>query len=176
MTLQQELFPDKTRGKVEPEYTFFWRGPFSQWHLAEIKIAGKTFNCCEQFMMWSKAMLFGDVHSGNKILRAQDPKEQKALGRSVAGFNEAVWKAFRGGLVYTANYAKFTQHAQLKSRLLGTRGTVLVEASPHDTIWGIGLTEEDPRARRRNQWRGLNLLGWTLTRVREAIAFEDSLL
>jgi hypothetical protein len=176
MTLQQKLFPDNPRENADSKYTFFWRGPFSQWHLSEIKIAGKTFNCCEQFMMWSKAMLFGDVHSANKILRAQNPKEQKAIGRNITEFNEAVWKSFRGGVVYTANYAKFTQHAKLKSRLLATRGTVLVEASPHDRIWGIGLAEDDPRAKHRKEWRGLNLLGWTLTRVREALIFEDSCL
>lgn len=176
MPRQQELFAGQGEEKGEPQYTFFWHGPFSQWHRVEIKIGGKAFNSCEQFMMWSKAMLFGDVHSAHKIMRTDSPKEQKKFGREINGFNEDTWRMFSGGVVYTGNYGKFTQHPNLKSQLLATRGTVLVEASPHDRIWGIGLAEEDPRAKHRKEWRGLNLLGWTLTRVREAIAFEERIL
>ncbi|MFZ7126977.1 MAG: NADAR family protein [Desulfobacterales bacterium] len=172
MTQQKELFAAQG-DRPEPEYTFFWQGPFSQWHLADITVCGRTFNCCEQFVAWSKAMLFGDALTAAKVMKSPKPREQKGLGREVEGFREDLWKCFRGGVVYTANYAKFSQHEKLKFQLLGTRGTILVEASPHDRVWGIGLSADDPKARRKSLWRGLNLLGYTLTRVREAIDFEE---
>jgi hypothetical protein len=167
---------DKPVPRPEPtsseKFTFFWSGPFSQWHPCVFVVEGITFNCAEQFMMYSKAVLFGDMEAAESILASASPRDQKALGRTVAGFDDTRWKLFREGVVYTGSYAKFSQNDELKTLLLETAGTTLVEASPKDRIWGIGLGEEDPRARDRTQWQGLNLLGEILTRVREAIAWE----
>lgn len=158
---------------AEEQFTLFWHGPFSQWEPSPFRVGELAFTHAEQFMMYAKAVLFGDQERAASILVAATPKEMKALGRQVAGFDPAVWKLFREGVVYTGCYAKFTQNAELRAALLATRGTTLVEASPYDTVWGIGLAEDDPRSRDRTQWQGLNLLGRVLTRVREAIAFEQ---
>lgn len=157
------------------KFTFFHRGPFSQWHPCTFVVEQQSFTHAEQYMMYAKALLFGDSATAEQILAAKSPREQKQLGRQVAGFDEKVWALFREGIVYTANYAKFSQNPELLKLLLHTRGTTLVEASPRDKIWGIGLSQDDPRASDRSQWRGLNLLGQTLTRVREALAWELSL-
>src|SRR5690349_19725537 len=157
---------------MEENFTLFWDGPFSQWHPCEFEVNRLKFSCAEQFMMYSKAVLFRDTQTAEKILLTVSPKEQKSLGRKVQNFDEKVWAIFRDGIVYTGSYAKFTQDLNLRETLLATKGTTLVEASPYDTIWGIGLGESDPRAKIRAEWNGLNLLGETLTRVREAIAWE----
>lgn len=159
---------------LEEKFTLFWDGPFSQWYPSEFTVHDLKFNCAEQFMMYGKAILFGDLETASNILEAVSPKEQKALGRTIQNFDEGVWGLFREGVVYTASYAKFTQNPELQEGLLATKGTTLVEASPYDKIWGIGLSESDPRARNRAEWDGLNLLGETLTRVREAISWEKS--
>ncbi|MFO0878989.1 MAG: NADAR family protein [Gemmataceae bacterium] len=156
------------------KFTFFWQGPFSQWHASTFSVNGRRFSHAEQFMMYCKAVLFHDSESAEKILQSHTPQQQKALGRQIRGFNEAVWGLFREGIVSTGSYAKFTQDPELLELLLATRGTTLVEASPHDRVWGIGLAENDPRAEDRSRWRGLNLLGEILTRTREAIAWEMS--
>ncbi len=155
-------------------FTLFWHGPFSQWHPCKFRVNGMEFNCAEQFMMHGKAILFGDVEVAQKILETATPKEQKALGRKVRNFDEAIWALFREGIVYTASYAKFTQNFELQEVLLATKGTTLVEASPRDRIWGIGLGADNPKAQTRAEWRGQNLLGETLTRVREAILWEKA--
>ena len=155
-------------------FTFFWHGPFSQWHPSEFEVAGVRFTHAEQFMMYSKALLFGDRATADLVMKADHPREQKKLGRGVKNFDAATWELFREGVVYAGSYAKFTQNAELQEALLATRGTTLVEASPLDKIWGIGLAETDPRASERSQWQGLNLLGAALTRVREAILFEKA--
>lgn len=103
------------------------------------------------------------------------PREQQAIGRTVKGFDGAVRELFREGIVYTASYARFSQNPDQRELRLATRGTTLVEASPHDQVWGIGLAADDPRALDRTQWRWLNLLGQALTRVREALLWEQSL-
>ena len=157
---------------VREKFTFFWNGPFSQWHQSEFTVGGQRFSCAEQFMMYCKARLFRDLEAAATILRSPTPEQQKALGRQVRGFEQETWELFREGIVATGSYAKFTQDAELRELLLATSGTTLAEASPHDRIWGIGLGREDPRAKDRSRWRGRNLLGEILTRTREAIAWE----
>jgi ribA/ribD-fused uncharacterized protein len=156
-------------------FTFFWKSRLSQWQHAPFVIGGIRFTHAEQFMMYAKALLFGDRDAANRILKAATPREQQAIGRTVQGFDEAVWIRFREGIVYDANYARFSQNPEQRELLFATGGTTLVEASPHDLVWGIGLAAEDPRASDRSQWRGLNLLGQALTRVREALLWEQSI-
>ncbi len=150
-------------------FTFFWKeeSPFSQWHLSEFVVEGQRFMCAEQFMMHGKAKLFGDAEVAAQILQSVKPKEHKALGRKVRGFEPALWERERERIVYEGNHAKFTQDARLLAALLATAGTELVEASPLDRIWGVGLKAEDPRIQDPAKWRGLNLLGKVLTRLRE---------
>lgn len=151
------------------EFAFFWNGPFSQWHPAKFVVDGKEYNCAEQYMMAEKARLFGDVATEKLIMNASTPREQKALGRKVKNFNVGVWEKVAKDIVYKGNHAKFTQNRKLKEELLATVGT-LVEASPYDTIWGIGLREDDPKALSRDTWRGTNWLGEVLTKLRKDLS------
>ncbi len=150
-------------------FTYFWSGPFSQWHGCRFTIDGRVYGCAEQYMMEQKALLFGDEEAAEQIRLARTPREQKALGRKVRNFDAARWSAAARDVVFRGNWAKFTQQESLKGLLLATRGTTLVEASPRDAIWGIGLAESDPRATNRSTWRGTNWLGQVLTAVREEI-------
>ena len=154
------------------EFTFFFteKSPFSQWFACSFTSDGVTFNCAEQFMMHGKAVLFGDADAATKILAAAHPRQHKALGRKVKGFDDAVWKRERLNIVKAGSRAKFTQNPELLAQLLATKGTVLVEASPYDRIWGIGLAATDPRALDRSTWRGQNLLGQILTELRDELA------
>lgn len=127
-------------------------------------------------MMYSKALLFDDRTAAEIIIQADSPRQQKQAGRQIKSYDEATWRLFRGGVVYQGNYAKFSQNPSLRERLLDTRGTILVEASPKDRVWGIGLSEGDPRAHDRSAWQGENLLGFILTRVRSALEAEDQLM
>jgi len=157
-------------------FTFFWRqeAPFSQWHPVEFVVKGRRFMCAEQYMMHGKAVLFGDLEVAERILASASPKTHKALGRKVSGFDEKLWVRERERIVYEGNHAKFTQNAELLQKLLATAGTELVEASPTDRIWGVGLSEEDPRIQNPSQWRGQNLLGKVLTRLREDLLASRS--
>jgi len=147
-------------------FHFFWGGPFSQWYFAPMKIKGVRYNCCEQYMMAEKARLFQDAATLDLILRAKTPKEQKELGRKVRNFNGQKWHNVAREIVYQGNLAKFGQNPALLDYMRTTVGQTIVEASPYDTIWGIGLSESDPRAQDRSQWRGKNWLGEALGRVR----------
>lgn len=153
-------------------YTFFWNGPFSNWYPAKFTYKGVDFVTSEQAMMWEKAMTFGDTETASEILLTSDPKEQKALGRVVRGYDDAHWTLVRRELVRDICLEKFRQNPNLKETLLATSGTELVEASPVDKIWGIGLGAADPRAQNKATWQGLNLLGEVLTEAREIIKKE----
>lgn len=121
-------------------------------------------------MMHGKALLFGDTAVAAKILATRDPQQHKALGRKVTPFDDVIWRGSRERIVMTGNRAKFTQNPDLLQALLATRKTTLVEASPFDRIWGIGLGADNPKAQRRATWRGQNLLGEILTKLRDELA------
>jgi ribA/ribD-fused uncharacterized protein len=141
----------------------------SQWYPAPFKLGGDRYATAEHYMMVRKALLFGDHKTAARIRAARTPAEAKKLGRAVQHFSESTWVTHREEIVLEASIAKFRQNAPLLRYLLGTRGRLLVEASPTDRIWGIGLAQDDPRAADPHQWAGLNLLGFTLMRARAAL-------
>jgi ribA/ribD-fused uncharacterized protein len=159
-----------------PRLHFFWGhrskdgrigdGCLSQWWPCRFTVDGERFTTAEQFMMAGKARLFGDEPMRAEIMKRVEPGEVKALGRRVQGFDEGRWKAARFELVVAGNRAKFAQDDALRNFLLSTRDEILVEASPMDTVWGIGYARDNPRAQSVSEWRGLNLLGFALMRVR----------
>jgi ribA/ribD-fused uncharacterized protein len=120
-------------------------------------------------MMASKAKLFGDETSFQKIVVESEMKVIKELGREVRNFDGAVWDREKFGIVVAGNQAKFSQKEELSNYLLGTATKVLVEASTYDKIWGIGLAEDDPAAKSVTSWKGLNLLGFALMVVRSRL-------
>ncbi len=163
------------------DFLFFWGhtpgaggglGPFclSQWWLSPFVVEGQTYPATEHFMMAEKARLFADEEVRARILATNDPAKAKKLGREVRGFDEARWNEHRFGIVVAGNLAKFGQSPELRDYLLSTGEKVLVEASPQDRIWGIGLAAADPRAQRPEEWPGLNLLGFALMEVRQRLA------
>lgn len=163
------------------KFLFFWghqperdgsvgAGCLSQWWPAAFTVDGVGFATAEHYMMWHKAVLFGDDAMAERILGASHPRQAKTLGGRVAGFDQRTWDEHRFPIVVAGNLAKFGQHADLRTYLLGTGERVLVEASPMDRIWGIGLTRDDPAAGDPARWRGLNLLGFALMEARRALA------
>jgi ribA/ribD-fused uncharacterized protein len=116
-------------------------------------------------MMWRKGVLFGASQSLLDDIISSSPSDAKKLGKKVPNFNQAIWDVAAKPLVAEGNYAKFSQNPQALTALLATHGTILVEASPNDRIWGIGLAADDPRAWNRDTWLGLNWLGEVLTDV-----------
>lgn len=165
--------------EVPLKFLYFWGhtgsgGPvgkecFSQWYPAPFTLDGDTYATAEHYMMAEKARLFGDEATRAAILRAPHPDAAKKLGRQVQGFDEARWNEARFEVVVRGNAAKFGQHPALRAFLLGTGSRVLVEASPVDAIWGIGLTQDHPQAANPAAWRGLNLLGFALMAVRASV-------
>ncbi len=151
---------------TKPQFTFFWGGIFSQWYPSKFIINGITFTDAEMYMMYMKAMLFNDRETAEKILKATHPRESKKLGREVKSFNKEIWEENCKRFVYDGNYAKFTQNPELKKGLFNTGDSELVEASPEDKIWGIGLDAEHPDAQQKETWRGTNWLGEVLTQLR----------
>ncbi|SDD41684.1 NADAR family protein [Williamwhitmania taraxaci] len=150
-------------------YYYFWetKHPFSQWHKCSFELEGKIFNSAEQYMMYGKAMLFRDNNTAIKILQTNNVREQKQLGRQVENFDKEIWDLNAPTIVYQGNKAKFKQNDEFLDLLLSTKGKTIVEASPDDNIWGIGLTEKQEDAKSIFTWKGTNWLGIVLTELRE---------
>jgi len=161
----------------------FWRGPFSQWFYSPFEIEGIEYNCAEQYMMASKARMFGDFFAEAEIMDCigsetkqsgfiKYPRAQQMIGRSVKNFNPAAWNAVCRDFVLRANLAKFSQNEELFEALEKTANYLLVEASPVDKIWGVGLAEDNPDAFNPTTWKGTNWLGQVLTETRGLICNE----
>ena len=146
----------------------------SQWWMKPFTVKGVTYSCAEQYMMAEKARLFRDERIAEQIMRAKDSGSMKSLGRAVRNYDERVWEKNRQQIVRTANKAKFSQNPELLTFILRTQDKILVEASPHDRIWGIGVDKNSPNADNPLRWKGLNLLGFALTQVRDELISEGA--
>ena len=173
------LLKAELEGSLPPLLFFFSHMPeapragpwvLSQWYPAKFEIDATTYPHAEAFMMAEKARLFGDHDTLARILDSPDPAQAKQLGRQVRGFYGSLWEAKRYEIVLRGNLAKFSQNEDLCRYLISTAPHVLVEASPNDTIWGIGLAAHHEGAERPSEWRGLNLLGFALEDVRSRLA------
>nr|WP_294927606.1 NADAR family protein [uncultured Flavobacterium sp.] len=165
---------------AESKFLFFWghqpnkdgsisKTCFSQWWLSSFEVDKVIYKTAEHWMMAKKAELFKDDEVLAKIIKANSPAEAKKLGREVKNYNETLWLAARFDIVKEGNYHKFSQNPELKTFLVNTKERVLVEASPVDAIWGIGMASDHKDVLNPEKWRGLNLLGFALMEVRDEL-------
>lgn len=162
------------------KYLFFWghqprkdgrigESCFSQWWMTSFEVDGGVYSSTEHYMMAEKARLFYDTEALSKILVCKTPAEAKHLGRTVRNFDPQVWDTNCINIVTKGNLHKFSQNALLKNFLIETGDRVLVEASPVDAVWGIGLAKDNVDAENPKKWPGKNLLGFALMEVRDQL-------
>lgn len=165
---------------TEEDFCFFWghrvskdgtvtESCLSQWWMCNFTENDVTFCCAEQYMMYQKAILFKDFECAQKILQCNEPRKIKAYGRSVANFDENIWNHKKYGIVLKGNILKFSQNEPLQQFLLNTGSKIIVEASPYDKIWGIGMGKESPDRLIPSKWNGENLLGFALMETRDRL-------
>ncbi|QZK91666.1 NADAR family protein [Flavobacterium sp. CHNK8] len=164
----------------ESKFLFFWghqpskdgiitKTCFSQWWVSPFIVDGITYKTAEHWMMAKKAELFNDNEVLEKIIQANSPAEAKKLGREVRNYDDTLWLASRYEIAKQGNLHKFHQNSDLKAFLVNTKERVLVEASPVDAIWGIGMAGDHKDVLNPEKWRGLNLLGFVLMEVRDEL-------
>lgn len=163
-----------------PKYIFFWghqpnkdgrigSSCFSQWWPVEFESGNVFYKSAEHWMMAKKAELFKDQEIRDLILKSDSPAEARKLGRNVKNFDQSEWEKHRFYLVVEGNLHKFQQNESIKQCLIQTKDRILVEASPVDDIWGIGLSKDHPNIENPSNWKGLNLLGFALMEVRDIL-------
>ncbi|MFC9678696.1 NADAR family protein [Streptomyces sp. NPDC056948] len=178
--VSREALIRASRGGARIKYLHFWghrprpdgrigSSCLSQWWPAPFTVAGVEYATAEHWMMAGKARLFGDAAAERAVLAAGHPAEAKKAGRLVRGFDEAIWERERFRIVVDGSVHKFAAHPGLREFLLNTGERVLVEASPVDRVWGIGLAADDEAASDPERWRGPNLLGFALMAARERL-------
>jgi len=144
-------------------------GFLSNWYLSDFQIDGITFTSMEQYMMYKKAICFKDENIANQILAEKNVAKIKELGRLVSDYDEHIWNGVRQIIIYEGLFAKFSQNESLRSKLLDTKYSTLVECAVKDRIWGIGLSMTDPKRLIQTEWQGQNLLGYALMMVRDRL-------
>jgi ribA/ribD-fused uncharacterized protein len=162
------------------EYLFFWghqpsrdgsiiKTCMSQWWNSMFEEKSVLYKTAEHYMMAQKALLFNDLETFERIISKESPKDVKDLGRQIKQFDSEIWDKNKYQIVRQGNYLKFSQNEKLKNFLTQTKDKIIAEASPVDTIWGIGLKEDSPQILNPNNWRGENLLGFALMEVRDEL-------
>ena len=144
-------------------------GYLINWYPSKFTVNDVDFSSMEQYMMYKKAVCFGDKDMADKILATDDVAEIKAFGRLVANYNESYWNGVRQIVVFEGLTAKFSQNEDLKAKLKATENSILAECAVRDRIWGIGLSMNDPDRLKIDKWEGQNLLGYALMMVRERL-------
>jgi len=173
-----EWLSNKFESETDLKYLYFWGHTkrddqevgnfcFSQWFESPFTVDGQTYKTTEHWMMAQKAKLFDNHDIFEKIIACNKPGEAKKLGRQVIGFDEKTWTENRYRIVLLGNIHKFNQNRKLREYLLQTGHRILVEASPVDKIWGIGLSKDSKEINNVHKWRGLNLLGFALMETRD---------
>lgn len=163
------------------DFVFFWghtpakggeitQTCLSQWWQCNFMEDSIIFCCAEQYMMYKKALLFEDYEHAYEILKANDPKKIKELGRLVKNFDDDIWNCHKEEIVLQGNILKFSQNSKLKEYLINTGNKILVEASPYDKVWGIGMKKESDEICDPQKWQGQNLLGFVLMETRDRIS------
>lgn len=142
----------------------------SNWYPSDFTVNGINFSSMEQYMMYQKALRFGDTKIADKILATDDVAKIKKLGREVQRYDDSVWNGVRQIIVYEGLTAKFSQNEDLKAKLLETKDVILAECAVRDKIWGIGLSMTDEKRFDKDKWKGQNLLGYALMLVREHLS------
>ena len=161
--------------KTTDKYVFFWNGIYSNWHPSHIVYEDIHFANSEQMFMYFKALHFKDLESIDKIIVTTDPRKVKKLGREIKNFNEQEWAAHRLYYMFISCFNKFNQSPELAKELLATGNKTIVEASPLDKIWGIGMDTNHPDIEDESKWQGLNLLGKVLMDVRDMLKDTNEL-
>lgn len=165
--MSTEYYHGKDNSEMTDDFVFFWGGCFSQWAYSPFTIDGQLFENAEKWMMYNKAIHFGDTEIAEQILKIEDPQRIKALGRKVRNFDADKWAKVAYDIVVQGNIAKFSQNREMLKYLMKTDDLEIVEASPYDRIWGIGIGTNDPRRFDKSKWDGQNLLGKAIMDVRE---------
>lgn len=177
MKYNKQSLIERINNGEELSYIFFWRpciadgkySTFSQWYKSSFVVDGVKYCCMEQYMMAAKAKLFEDEETLHKIMNSTNPKNIKALGRNIANFDDTKWSAIMDDVVVAGNISKFSQNPLLMKLLLSTEDKILVEASPFDKRWGIGIDAKSSLANDPTKWLGDNRLGFDLMRVRDIL-------
>jgi ribA/ribD-fused uncharacterized protein len=180
MKYNLEWLLDQHQRGEKLKYVFFWghqpkkdgsigESCFSQWWQSAFRVEGIEYKTAEHWMMAQKARLFEDEKHFKKVLSCSSPAEAKKIGRLVENFNSQLWDKHKYEFVKQGNYYKFSQHPSLKEYLLNTGERILVEASPVDSIWGIGIAKTDEDIYNPAKWKGENLLGFALMEVRDEL-------
>ncbi len=162
----------------ETHYTLFYsahnaNGFMSNWYRAKFELDGRWFTSTEQWYMYKKANYFGDYATAERIMKTDDCRMQKRLGRRVRPFSQNEWMKVAEDIMFRGNKAKFCQNDELLQKLLGTGDTLLAESSGYDKVWGTGYFSDHTYARRQDRWPGKNLLGKVLMNVRRDLRSQQ---
>ncbi|MGN0788638.1 MAG: NADAR family protein [Christensenellales bacterium] len=180
MKYNKQSIIQRYRQGEELNLLFFWghdkdtwrvgKTCLSQWYAVDFEVDGVKYHTAEQWMMAQKAILMDDLATYGEIMKADNPRDCKSLGRKVKGFDDKLWDSKKYDIICQGNYAKFSQNPQLKEFLISTGDAILVEASPYDSIWGVKMSADDPQINNPQNWQGENLLGFALMEVRDALS------
>lgn len=205
-TLYKAILENKKELAASKKYITFAKtgSTFSLNHPSKFEYKGVTFSSAGQFVLYSKAKLFGDELTAQKVMdmnskemineflkgavNAQNiitdklklkvwdmyQQDMKALAEHVVSYNDDIWKATLPSIIGVATREKFTQNNDLKESLIACKRKLMVFATSTDKLLGVGLNKEEVLKTPEADWPGDNLLGKTLTTFRDQYLLKNN--
>ncbi len=175
--LSSELSPANiaTPHVAEDAIAFFSsQSPLSNFFMSPFEVEGQRYDCVERYYQKEKAEFFGDQLAVGAIMKADTALECYRIGRTATQHrNITQWRQKKAHeVMYNALKAKYTQSTYLKHFLCGTEGSTLIEANQNDQYWSCGLSLKHPGIASKEQWKGENMLGNMLMKVRSEILLK----
>jgi len=162
---------------ITQTHLFFWNSLYSQWYLCDfVDENWQKYSSAEKYMMIKKAELFENFDIAEQMRQIDSPKQLKQLWRLIKNFDEKIWGKYRFEIVKKWNYFKFSQNSDLLKYLKMHKNLILVEWSPCDIIWWVGIHYKDEKIKDKKNWKWLNLLGKAIMEVRKELlrGFENT--
>ena len=162
------LKPEAISCKVTKDQYYFWGGsnPLSNFHKCDFQENDVSFTSVEQYFVYKKAHHFSDEVAKQKVLTLQDPVQIKRT--MIKGYDKAQWAPMSERVMEQGLSLKFHQDEGMKKALLATEHRELIEASPYDSMWGIGIGLHSESLTDKTKW-GSNRLGKLLMEIRERL-------
>eukprot|EP01084_Bolivina_argentea_P140749 247386_1 len=171
---------DEHNNRVTDNFVIFLDDTFlSPRYLSSFVANDVKYFSLEQFMMAQKAKIMGDDESFKKILNVSGDNDGsvtcKILGRGIKPWDENKWNINKEDVCFHGNYNKFAQNNELKIKLLSyDTKKVFVDGWKGNKIWGVGIDIDDKTIEDKKNWKGQNLLGIVITKVRDQILKEKN--
>ena len=151
-------------------------GFLSSFYVNPFEYKNNEYQTAYHAIMSLIAHKFGDDEKAEEIRETEDAADIDLTWDKLKGATHKTWNLQLESLIIKVNRAKFVKDPELAAKLLKTGDARIAAIPPEnetDPFQGIGLTEENPDAKKKSKWKGKNVFGLALEQIREELMVKE---